>query len=169
MHLAKRHLSKHQRQRLVLWVLAMLSWIASVLFAGRDVTHRQLRQRHRTMSLERLKRMTIQLMVVRAGELARMRRPKRHRLVRHGRSLLRRHLYRSLLGSRLRRMMKRKALVDRVTVLIDVLRNLDAYAQLLAKRMKRRLTRIFSIAPAPMPAAPLYGPPAPSPACADTS
>jgi hypothetical protein len=34
MHLPKRHLTKHHRARLVAWTLAMLAWMAEVLFAA---------------------------------------------------------------------------------------------------------------------------------------
>ncbi|HYD87470.1 MAG TPA: hypothetical protein VEA80_08355 [Vitreimonas sp.] len=165
MNTPKHHLSSRRRQRLVLWALAMLSWIASVLFAGRKVTPRQLLRRRRSMSLDGLKRMTIQLMIVRAAELARLRLPK----VPRRRPPVRRHYFRSLLGSRLRRLMKRKDLPARIAVLIDVLRNLDDYAAILAKRLKRRLTRLFPIRGVPVSSALLQGAPAPQPACADTS
>jgi len=169
MNIPKRHLSRHQRQRLVLWALAMLTWIVSVLFVGKSVTHRQLRQRHRKMSLAGLEWMGIQLLVIRASELSRLRRRTRFTFVYRGRSLLRRHYYRSLLGARLRRMIKRKDLHGRIIALFDLLRRMDHYAALLGARMKRRLTRIYPIAPGPTFDAPLMPPPAPALACADTS
>lgn len=121
------------------------------------------------MSLEGLKRMVLKLILVRAHELARRRTPQRFHLFRHGRALKRRHIMRSVIGSRLRRMLKRTKAEERITVLIDVLRNLDHYAALLAKRLKRRLTRLFAIIATPLPAWPLFGGPASSPACTDTS
>ncbi|HYD88415.1 MAG TPA: hypothetical protein VEA80_13145 [Vitreimonas sp.] len=165
MNTPKHHVSSRQRQRLVLWALAMLSWIASVLFAGRKVTPRQLFRRRRSMSLAGLERTTIQLLIIRAVEVARLRMPN----FRRRRPPVRRHYIRSLLGSRLRRMIKRKDVPARIAALIDVLRRLDHYAALLGARMKRRLTRLFPIAPAPMPAAPLCGALAAAPAYADTS
>jgi len=169
MNTPKRHLNRHQRQRLLLWALAMLRWIASVLFAGKIVTHRQLNQRHRKMSLEGLERMGIQLLVLRAVDVARLRQPKRYRFFRHGCSLLRRHYFRSLLGSRLRRVIKRKDLHGRIFALIDLLRRMDHYAALLGARMKRQLTRLYPIALGPTSAAPLPRAPAFTPVCADTS
>jgi len=169
MNAPKRHLTQHRRRRLVLWALAMLTWLASVLFAGQDVTARQFAQRHRKMSLAGLKHMVMKLLLTRAVELARLRRPKRYRLFLHGRALKRRHIIRSVIGSRFRRLLTRKALHERIAVLIDALRRFDHYASLLAKRLKRRLTRLFAIAPAPLPAITLPGAPAPSPARTDTS
>ena len=159
MNTPKHHLSRHQRQRLVLWALAMLAWIVSVLFGAREFSHRQLGQRHRKMSLAGLEHMAIQLMIIRAVELARLRRPKRFRFYRYGRSLLRPHFIRSLLGSRLRRLIRHKDLHNRIIALFDVLRRMDNYAAMLGARMKRRLTRLHRSAPARTPATPRLGSP----------
>jgi hypothetical protein len=158
--------TSHRRQRLALWALAMLSWIAAVLFAGKQLTARQLRQRHRRLSLDGLVRLITQLIIVRAAELGRWRRHGRLRFWLHGRDLKRRHYIRSLIGSRLRRALNHKDLAARLRRLIHVLRHLDAFARQLSRR---RLTRLWSIAPAPTPAATIFGAPAPSPAAADSS
>jgi hypothetical protein len=168
MHIHKPLLTRHRRQRLVLWALAMLTWLAAVLFAGREITVRQLSQRHRRMSLDGLTRMTIELMVVRAAELARRRRRKRN-FWRYGRDLTPRHLIRSLVGSRLRRVLKPRDVAARIAILTEVLRNLDAFAQLLAKRMRRGLTRLWPIIAAPSAAPPLATLAAPAPALVDSS
>jgi hypothetical protein len=167
MQVPKRHLSRHRRQRLVLWVLAMLAWIASVL-AGKPIGARQGRQRGH-VSLDGLTRMVTQLLIVRAGELARLRRRRRFTYFKRGRDLRCRHLFRSLIGSRLRRAMKRKHIGARIAVMIHVLRHLDAYARPLAQRMRRRLTRLWAITPRPMPATPLNDAPLLLPALADSS
>jgi len=158
--------TSHRRQRLVLWALAMLSWIAAVLFAGKHLTARQLRQRHRRVSIDGLARLITQLIIVRAGELGRWRRHGRLRFWRRGCDLRRRHYIRSLLGSRLRRALNHKNLAARLAQLIHVLRHLDVFARQLSRR---RLTRLWSIAPAPTPAAPIFGAPAPAPALSDSS
>jgi hypothetical protein len=157
----------HQRQRLALWALAMLSWIAAVLFAGKEITHRQLRQRYR-VSVESLTRMVIHLILLRARELSGLR-PRKLRFWKHGRDLRTRHLIRSVVGSKLRRALKHKDPAMRIARLIGALHNLDAYAQHLAQRFRRRLTRLWAIVPAPTFAALLLGPPAPPPAVADSS
>jgi hypothetical protein len=157
--------TSHRRQRLVLWALAMLTWIAAVLFAGQRITPRQVRQRHKSVSLERLTRLTIQLLLVRSAELAR--RP-RIRIIyyKHGRDRRRRHFIRSLLGAQLRRALTRKDLAARVAQLIHVLRHLDHFARAL---FRRRLTRLWRVVPQLAPSVALHGAPAPSPAFSDSS
>ena len=138
----------HQRQRLVLWALAMLSWIAAVLFAGKEITHRQLRQRYKRVSLESLTRMTIHLIVIRATELGRWPRRK-PRFWSRGCDLRVRHLMRSLVGSKLRRALKSKQPEERIEALKYVLHHLDVFARYVARR---RLTRLRPIKPTPAPA-----------------
>jgi hypothetical protein len=170
MHTPRRQLTtKHQRQRLVFWALTMLAWLASLLFAGRAPSHRQLRQRGRAMSLHGLTMLVKQLILLRAQGLAKLRRNKRRVFFKHGRDLKRRHLMRSILGSRLRRAFADRDPAKRIFALIDALRHLDAWAARFAKRLKCGFMRLWSIAPAPMPADALHGAPTPSPACADSS
>jgi hypothetical protein len=121
------------------------------------------------MSLDGLTRMTIELMICRAAELARLRRRQRIRVWRYGRDLTPRHLLRSLVGSRLRRVLKPKDVAARIAILTGVLRNLDTFAAQLAKRMRRGLTRLWPILPAPTSAAPLVALAAPAPSYADSS
>jgi hypothetical protein len=71
--------SSHQRRRLALWAAAMLMWIGALLFAAPQVSARQFAQRHRRLSLDGLTRLVINLMLVRAGELAQRRVPRRFR------------------------------------------------------------------------------------------
>jgi len=125
----------------------MLSWIAAVLFAGRDVAARHMRQRYARVSIERVTRLVINLLLIRAHELAPVR-PGKPRYWRHGRHLVARHFIRSLIGSKLRRALKPKDPATRVANLIAALRNLDSAAHQLAARMKRRLTRLLAVKPA---------------------
>lgn len=147
----------------------MLSWIAAVLFGGKDFAPRQLLQRCGRISLERLTRRTIYLLILRADELAGQRVRRRVRYHKHGRDLRPRHLIRSLLGSKLRRVLRPKGLAARIAALINVLRNLDAHAQRLAARMKRRLTRLWAMLAVLTPTTIASGSPAPLPALADSS
>jgi hypothetical protein len=167
MQTAKRHLTRHRRQRIVLWTLAMLTWIAAVLLGDRNVAARHWRQRG-DISFDALKRMVIDLMIIRAGELARTRR-RTLRFHKRGRDLRLAHLYRRVLGSKLRRALKRKDIAARVALLISVLRNLDAYARPLAARLKRGLTRLWAITAMPMSAEAVFRASAPLPALADSS
>jgi hypothetical protein len=106
--------------------------------------------------------------LIRAGELARLRR-RRPTFFKRGRDLRRRHLLRSVIGSRLRRKLKHKDLATRIAILIAALRDLDSIARPLAQRMRRGLARLWAITAKPMLAGIMLGAPAPSPALADSS
>jgi hypothetical protein len=82
--------------------------------------------------------------------------------------LRRAHFIRSLLGARLRRQLRHKDFATRIAQLTQLLRNLDQHARRLAQRL-RRLRRLWREVPAIAPAALMLGPPAPSPALADSS
>ncbi len=160
--------TSHQRRRLVLWALAMLNWITAVLFAGRTITPRHLRQRAERTSLDHLTRTTIHLLIVRSAELRGRRPSARRAFFKRGRDLRRRHLIRSLLGARLRRVLSYKGdPLARIQNLTRVLRRLDDYARLL---FRRPLTRLF---PIPAAAAPRLCPacdtPQAAPALCDSS
>ena len=155
----------HQRRRLALWALTMLRWIAGVVFAAKPVSARQVRARHGRVSLERLTRLVVQLLIIRSAELAQRKRG-RVRFFRHGRDLRPRHYIRSLLGARLRGVLKPKHLAARIDALIRALRHLDRYARQLAKR---RITRLWSVKPAPAPAAAIVSAPILAFAFADSS
>jgi hypothetical protein len=142
MHIRRFLTTTHQRQRLVLWALAMLAWFAAVLFARRNVTARQVRQR-RDVSLDRLTRTTVHLLMVRAGELRGWRPTAPKSFFKRGRDLRRRHFIRSILGARLRRVLRyRGGPAQRIQNLMRVLRHLDDYARLV---FRRKLTRLFPI------------------------
>lgn len=143
----------------------MLRWIAAVLFADRAVTTRQLCARHGSISLDGLTRLAVQLLIIRSAELAPSK-PRRLCFFRHGRDLKRRHYIRSLLGARLRRALKPRRLAARIDALIRVLRDLDLYARQL---MKRCLTRLWCVKPAPTPAATIQSAPIPALAFPDSS
>ncbi|WP_395647860.1 hypothetical protein [Terricaulis sp.] len=153
-------------QRLVLWTLAMLTWIADVVLVGRRIDPRRTRQRGE-VSIAWLKRWVIRLVIIRAAEIARPRR--RRPLHWRGRHQRARHLIRSLIGSAFRRTLRHRDITARVRVLIGVLRDLDAHAHLIAKRMRRRLTRLRPIAAEQGPATPLPRPPLSPAAIADSS
>ncbi len=159
--------TSHRRQRLVLWALAMLSWVSAVLFADADIRLRHVRRRR--VSFAGLKRLTVRLLIVRSMELVGVRPKPRLRNWRYGRDLRRRHYFRSLIGGRLRRVMGGKHLAATIAALVDILRNLDVYAGRLAQRMRRLLTRLFPILAGPGPAAFIPAPPACAPAPADSS
>jgi hypothetical protein len=159
-------LTRHRLQRLVLWALAMLSWIAAVL-AGRHVNRRHIEQRG-DISLAWLTRLIVNLLMIRAAHIGRFKRRGPTRYWRHGRDLRRRHFHRSLLGAKLRRALKHKDLVTHIARLIAVLRDLNTYAAELARNIRRR-RRLWHTTPPIAPAIALLGAPAPSPAFSDSS
>jgi hypothetical protein len=146
----------------------MLTWIAAAL-SGAEPNWRRLRQRRRKMSIERLSTMVKQLILLRAAEIAGLKRNKRLTYFKHGRDLRRRHFMRSLYGSNLRRALDHRDPIARIAILIDALIHLEARAARFAKRLRCGFMRLWSIAPAPTPADALLEPPPSPPACADTS
>ena len=120
------------------------------------------------MSIHGLTLMVKQLILLRAGEIAGLRR-RRLLFFKRGRDLRRRHLMRSILGSKLRRALHHRDPIARIAILIDALTHLDAWASRFAKRLRCGFMRLWSIAPAATPAMALLGPPASPPACADSS
>jgi hypothetical protein len=158
-------LKQHRRQRLVLWALTMLHWIAAML-AGCKVSPRHIAQRG-DISLAWLTRLVTDLLFIHATHVGRLRR-RGAPYWRHGRDLRRRHFRRSVLGAKLRRALRHKDLVTHIARLVDVLRNLDAYATQLFRNFRRR-RRLWSTTPPIAPAETLLGAPAPPPAFSDSS
>jgi hypothetical protein len=161
-------LNQHRLRRLALWTLAVLSWIAAICFGERAVALRHFR-RLDLISLPCLTRLVGRLLIMRAAHLARLRPPARIRYWRHGRDLHRPHMFRSVLGARLRRALKHKDIRAWIENLICILRNLDAHATPLARRLRRGLTRLWRTWTALALVSPLLGPPAPPPALSDSS
>lgn len=157
-------LSQHRFQWIVLWTLAMLRWIAAV-FRGDAVAPRH-RRRRGDISIHRLARMVVALMMIRA--LALIGRTRQVPRWRHGRDLYRSHFRRSLLGAKLRLALNHRDPRTRIAQLVTILRNLDAYAARLAHRL-RHLRRLWRIMPPIAPAMTLHAAPSSSPAFADSS
>lgn len=146
----------------------MLSWLAAVLLGYTRVSTRQMRQRSGA-TLPALTELTMRLLVIRAGELIRMRPAAKPRYWRFGRDLRRRHLLRSAIGSALRRTLRHRDVLMRIASVVAVLRDLDTYARLFAKRMRGGLTRLYAIIAAPAPASVILDAPALTPAFPDSS
>ena len=162
-------LKQHRLQRLVLWALAMLQWLAAVLFSDRPVSFRHI-QRIEDTTLSGLQRLVTGLVMARAlNLLARPRRSGRIHYWRRGRNMRPRHWVRSLLGSKLRRALRHKDIATHIAQLIAVLRNLDKHAAHLAQRMRCKLRRLWRTTPPIAPATALCGTPPPLPAIANSS
>jgi hypothetical protein len=120
------------------------------------------------MSLDWLTRRVKLLIISRANDLA-CRRMRRWRFSYRGcRNIVKPGLVNALVGVRVRRMLKRKGVVQRIVALIQALSHLDFYAALVARRrLTRRYLHLFALPPA-LPAA-LVTLAAPDAVCADSS
>jgi hypothetical protein len=165
----RRHLTQHRFRRIILWTLALLTWIAAMLFGDRAVTFRHFQQRTDLISLPWLTSLVGKLLIIRAAQLARLRGPKRVRYWRRGRDLRRPHILRSVLGARVRRALRHRDIATWIANLIAVLRNLDAHAAPLAHRLRRGRPRLWRIPPPIAPAPLRHGAPASPPAFSDSS
>lgn len=158
-------LSPHRQSRLIAWALAMLLWLRSVL----NISRRHLRQRGAFFTLDRLARLITNLIVIRAAEIAGNRTPRRRLFRDRGVDLRRRHFRRSVIGARLRRALKHRDFDTRIAILIRALRDLEPLAARLAKRMRRRNTKLWAIVPRPVAAEALAAAAVTAHAAADTS
>lgn len=149
----------------------MLLWVQAVVLGGKAMSSRAVRQRCDGVSLSNLTQLAKRLIILRAGELARVQRRTPRNFFRHGRDLSPRHLIRSVVGARVRRALRGRTVAARLSNLIAVLRALDAWAAPIAQRIRRGLTRVWSIKPEPAPwrTPPALAPALISPAVADSS
>lgn len=116
----------------------MLLWVARVL-VGAAVAPRHERQRAQRMSLAYLTWRAKALIVSRAIDFMPSRR-RMHAAPTH-RFKLKAGTIRALVGASICRRLKQRGVLDRVFALIDVLRDIDAHARSLARRLKRGLSR----------------------------
>ena len=169
MHLQRRLITPHRFARLIAWALCVVAWVAAML-AGNAAIVRHARQRDWHLGLDNLAWLVRRLILARACQLGRLRSRRRPRG--HGRGPVKRnvHLLRAAAGSRLRRALRHRDMSARLSLFVHALRNIDTYAAPLARRLvKRCLTRLAPILPAPTADALILGAPASPPACADSS
>jgi hypothetical protein len=123
----------------------MLMWLLQLIYSGAVLSARHERQRSGRMSIYWLTRRVKMLIISRAGELSRvrLRRPRRSFSYRGCRNVLKPGLVNAFIGVRLRRMLHAKCLIERLVALAHALRHIDDYAAIVAKRMRRGLTRRF--------------------------
>lgn len=169
-----RLLNPHRTARLAAWALAMLAWVAGMLFGQGAPHRRRLRQRGRFFSLDRLARLTCRLAMIRAVEIAGIR--PRQRTIRNAapagfqRRTAPRARERACIGARLRKAMKRGDVAARIGFLAAALADIDAFARrYLLARALRRLTKLCAIVAFAPPAVAILAPPAFTPAAADSS
>jgi hypothetical protein len=167
MHLYRPILTQHRLQRLVLWALTMLHWIAAMLSGGGRSSARHVNQRG-DVSLGGLTRMITALLMIRAAHIVgRPRRPVHY--WRFGRRLRCEHFRRSLLGSKLRRVLKHKHAATHIAQLIAILRDFDEHAAYLAQRIRLMRRYFLRTTPSIAPADLFLGAPALPPAFSDSS
>jgi hypothetical protein len=167
MQTPRRHLTQHRFRRIILWALAALTWITAILSDNRFVSARHKAQRF-DISLLWLTHLVGRLLLIRAGQLARIRR-KPLPYWRRGRDLRRTHLFRSVLGANMRRALKHKDARTWIATLITALCDLDTHAAKLVKRLRRGLTRLLRFWTPSIHASAVYGAPASAPALSDSS
>jgi hypothetical protein len=137
MQAAQPYLSQRRRQRIILWLLTALAWVASVIGAS-DAPLSSVQR-----TLDRLALMIKRLVMVRAGELSkrRVRKPRAYFPLQEARpGGLRRALY----GARLRRALRHPDLATRIARLRRVAEQLDRWATRMVRRLKNGATRLNS-------------------------
>jgi len=138
--------------RFITWARLMLGWVAMLMFSiGFKPDTRRLR-RHGSVSVDGLARMVRNLIIIRASQIMpapTLRAPPRRNFAPAGftRRLERRQFLRSCAGSRLRRALRGRDPATRISVLLAALRDIDALARL----VKRRLTRLRPVLPTEPP------------------
>lgn len=143
-------ITDHRPARLTLWALSILVWAASALFGDARAKSRHIRQRYSALSIGKLTHMVRNLLLIRAARFqCAPLRLKHWRIYTppgfHRRKAPRNKL-RSIAGARLRRFMKHGSLVQRLTRLIQIVRDLDAYARrFVLRRARHGLTRLLAI------------------------
>lgn len=152
-----------------------LAWVGMMLF-GDEAPHpnrRHIRERYGLLNLDRFARIISCLIVARAAEL--MPRLRRVPLRNHAHSGFRRRIrrggmIRALTGSALRKRLKHSDLAQRFARLAHALRNLDALARQLMRRLRKGRSRYCAMLLVRPPHQRVFDTaPAHAPACADTS
>jgi hypothetical protein len=128
-----------------------------------------MRRRYGFITLDGLARTLSLLIVLRAAELARVRRNYRVQARLRGRKAWVCHAARSIIGGKLRRALKHKDFAARIALLTDAARRLDSWASLYVPRLRLGMTRLWAIITKPGPAAPLASLAAAPVAFADSS
>jgi len=144
-------ITQHRLKRLAAWAMLMLMWMAQALFAeaAPPAKRRYLRQRYR-LGLDDMARRIHAMIVVRAAQLMK-RWPRAGRIAhcsapsgfayrRKGRQWLR-----TLIGSALRKRLYARDPLARIARLLAAVRDLDAFAAHVAKRLRRGLGRAAPI------------------------
>jgi|GEM_PF-3317730 len=132
--------------------MLLLVWTTQFLFTTTKARGRHIDQRW--FGLDHLSRVVAAILVVRAVQLhpIRRRRPRRHSDRFNIRAGFRRRAApvaqsRAILGARLRKQFYARDPFKRIGLLLNALRNLDAFASRIAFRARRGLNRLRAITP----------------------
>ncbi|MEZ5959841.1 MAG: hypothetical protein R3C30_05370 [Hyphomonadaceae bacterium] len=144
-------ITQHRLKRLAAWAMLMLVWMAQAFFsdAAPPAKRRYLRQRYR-LSLDEMARRIYAMIIVRAGQLLKRRSQAgrlRHFSAPSGFAYRRagRQWLRTLIGSTLRKRLYARNPLLRIARLLAAVRDLDAFAAYIAKRLRRGLGRAAPI------------------------
>jgi hypothetical protein len=139
------HISQHRLERLATWSRLMLVWFAGI-FAGVCTKSRRLR-RYGDLTLDRLAAQVAAIIYHRAVNLLSLyARPQETVRVFGTRGFHQRtgpkSLIRAAHGSWLRKALRHRDPVARISILLHALAHIDRYVARILPRLKRRLTRI---------------------------
>lgn len=141
--------NQHRLKRFVAWAVLLLIWTMQFLFTSTRARRRHADQRW--LGLDSLSQTIAAALVVRALQLVPIhRRPRRHTdRFNTGVGFKRRtapasHI-RAILGARLRKQFYARDLFKRLGLLLNALRNLDAFAYCIGVRARRGLNRLRAI------------------------
>ncbi|MBC7769728.1 MAG: hypothetical protein H7124_13185 [Phycisphaerales bacterium] len=144
--------TEHRRlARLIAWARLALVWFAMLMFAAAPPRNRRRLGRFALLSLDDLARLVRNLILARAAQLAGVGRAKRAPCRNYApsgfsRRLRPRQVARSLAGSRLRRALRHRDRATRISILLAALRDLDAHARNVARKLTR-LAPIIALQP----------------------
>lgn len=136
MHATRPHLSRHRRQRIVLWLLTVLAWAASVIGAS-DAP--RMHRRGVFLSPDWLSLIIKRLVLIRGAELSK----RRVRKVR-GKVTRPAGFMRAVFGARLRCALRHPDPATRIVRMRRVVEQLDLWALRLARRLKSGATKLQS-------------------------
>ncbi|MFN3465797.1 MAG: hypothetical protein ACK4X1_17155 [Terricaulis sp.] len=144
-------ISQHRLKRVVAWAMLLLVWTMHFLFTATKVRHRHVDRRWR--GLERLSQTVAAILIVRAVQLHPIhRRPRRHTDRFNARAGFKLRAsqtcqIRAILGAGLRKKFYARDPFKRLGLLLNALRDLDAFAYRIGARARRGLTRLRAITP----------------------
>lgn len=149
MNLVRYSVSPHRLKRFVAWAVLLLIWTMQFLFTSTKARRRHADQRW--LGLDRLSQSVAAILVVRALQLVPIhRRPRRHTDHFNTRAGFKRRTapasqIRAILGARLREQFYARDPFKRLGLLLNALRNLDAFARGIGVRARRGLNRLRAI------------------------